>query len=206
MNTPFASPPSVADARAALADVERVAEHTRKTIAYGAAAPLMIVWGTIWLLGFIASQWEFGIRHRVVWSVLGVIGFGISIILRLSRRGSPVKSPRTFLIVQSWLLLLVYTGLWAFLMARGQSAGGAGSLSEQQSHALVAFVCTVPMFAYAVMGLWLGRFYLWLGLTVTAVALAGYLYLPGQFYLVMGVFGGGSFIAAGAYAVRYWRS
>jgi hypothetical protein len=206
MNNPIATPPSADDARAALADVERIAEHTRRTIAYGAAAPLMIVWGTIWLVGFCASQWEIGIRHRVLWSALGVIGFGISIFLRVSRRGSPVKSPRSSRMVLSWVLLLLYTGLWAFLMARGQSASGMDGLSEQQSHALVAFVCTVPMFAYAVIGLWLGRFYLWLGLTVTGLTLGGYLCLPGYFYLVMGVFGGGSFIAAGAYAVRYWRS
>lgn len=205
MNITSSLPPSADDARAALADIDRVAEHTRKTIAYGAAAPLMIVWGIIWLVGFVASQWDFGIRHRVIWSVLGVVGFGLSILLRVWRRHSPVKSPRSARLILSCLLLVLYAGLWAFLLVRGQPAGAAGGQAEQQSHALVAFVCTVPMFGYALMGLWLGRFYLWLGLVVTGITVGGYLGLPHYFYLVMGVLGGGAFIAAGTYAIKYWR-
>jgi hypothetical protein len=61
------------------------------------------------------------------------------------------------------------------------------------------------MFGYLVMGLWLGRFFLWLGLLVTATTLVGYYFVSDYFFLWMALTGGGSLIAAGVFIRKFWR-
>jgi hypothetical protein len=196
--------PTASEARAALADIDRIVERTRQTIAYGNAAPLMIVWGLIWLVGLTASQFDFGSFHfhRLLWAVLDLAGIGLSLYLGVYRQ-SPVKSPHGRRIGLSWLLLAIFSCLWVILLTDWH--GGELTRDPAVFRRFVAFWSTLAMFAYMVMGLWLGRFYLWLGFAVTLITLAGYWCLPGYFYLWMGVFGGGSLIAAGFYAIKFWR-
>ena len=202
-NSPLPAP-TESEARAALAEIDRIVERTRQTIAYGNAAPLMIVWGLIWLVGLTASQFDLGSFHfhRWLWAVLDLTGIGLSVFFGVYRQ-SPVKSPHGRRIGLSWLLLAVFSCLWVMLLTDWH--GDELTRDPAVFRRFVAFWSTLAMFAYMVMGLWLGRFYFWLGLAVTVITLAGYWYLPGYFFLWMGLFGGGSLIAAGIYAIKFWR-
>lgn len=60
------------------------------------------------------------------------------------------------------------------------------------------------MFAYVVMGLWTDRFLMWLGLFVTATALAGYFLVNPYFCLWMAVTGGGALMVTGLYIRHRW--
>ena len=196
--------PTESEARAALADIDRVVERTRQTIAYGSAAPLMITWGLIWLVGLTASQFQVGSFHfhRLLWAVLDLAGIGLSLYLGVCRQ-SPVKSPHERRIGLAWLLLAAFSCVWVLLLTDWQGGDLTGNPAVVRR--LVAFWSTLAMFAYMVMGLWLGRFYLWLGLAVTVFTLIGFWFLPGYFFLWMALFGGGSLIAAGCYAIKFWR-
>ena len=62
----------------------------------------------------------------------------------------------------------------------------------------------MAMFAYVVGGLWLGRFFVWLGLGVTAVTLVSLFALPDYFWIVMAVIGGGAMLLSGLHMRRTW--
>src|SRR5579885_983027 len=171
MNTPIPAP-TESEARASLAEIARIAECTRKTIAYGSGAPLMILWGLIWLAGFTTSQFNFGSFHftRLVWTVLDLIGFAATIFIAYYRK-APVKGSHGGRIGLSWLILMFFACVWINLLA-GRRHGAEVAFNEEAFfRQTAAFLCTVAMFAYAIMGLWLGRFYLWLGLAVTVITL-----------------------------------
>lgn len=198
MNNPSLPAPSPDEARASLAEIDRLVERTRKTIAYGGAAPIMILWGIIWGIGFIAAQLKFGRLDRL-WGTLDVVGLALTFLFVFRDRNARVKSPHAGRILFSWLLLIAFGFLWWGLLTSWRCD------NLQQLRGLIAFWCTASMFGYVIMGLWLGRFYLWLGLAITAATLAGYWYLPAYFYLWMAIFGGGALIAAGVYALKFWR-
>jgi hypothetical protein len=112
-----------------------------------------------------------------------------------------------------WLVLFAYAVLWFFLLHSEIHPGRPGvsfdALSADNEEAvrqqLGVFCATIAMFAYVVGGLWLGRFFIWLGAGVTILTVAGYFFAPAWFNLWMAVTGGGSLIVAGLYIRRYWR-
>ena len=58
---------------------------------------------------------------------------------------------------------------------------------EQASTLVVTFI----MFSYVVVGLWMERVLLWVGLLTTAMTLIGYFVFPGYYNLWMAFLGGG---------------
>ena len=61
------------------------------------------------------------------------------------------------------------------------------------------------MFAYVIMGLWLDRFLLWLGVLVTVTTLIGFFFAPHYFFLWAAAAGGGSLVVSGAFIRKFWR-
>jgi hypothetical protein len=72
-------------------------------------------------------------------------------------------------------------------------------------HKLTAYFSIVPMFAFVLFGLWIGRFLVWIGLVVTALILLGYYFLPGYFYLWMAMTGGGTLLLSGIFIRKFWK-
>ena len=68
-----------------------------------------------------------------------------------------------------------------------------------------AYFATVAMFGYVVGGLWLSRFFVCLGLAVTALTVLGLILFPEHFYLWMALIAGGSLILSGIYIRRAWK-
>jgi hypothetical protein len=199
------------EAHDSLAQIEDAITQTRNAIGQGAGGGILIVWGVIWALGYTADQFA-PQAAPTLWPFLIVAGCLASWFWR-PRPKSRVKSPNSARIGLFWLVLFAYAVLWFFLLHSEIRPGRPGfhleSLQGAEAGAvqgqLGVFFATVPMFAYVVGGLWLGRFFVWLGAGVTALTVAGYCFMPDWFNLWMAVTGGGSLIAAGLYVRRYWR-
>jgi hypothetical protein len=177
--------------------------QTRKNIAAGSSGPMVILWGVIWIIGYGRLQF-FPDSIRWLWPALDIIGFAGSVYIG---RRSPVKSPNQRRVTYAWLVLFGYAVLWVTLLAQRNAPYQPGKMvfSAFMERRIVTFFATVPMFAYVIMGLWLDRFFIWLGALVTVVTLVGCLYVPNYFYLWLALTGGGSMVIAGVFIRKFWK-
>jgi hypothetical protein len=188
-----------------------VRDRTNQTLSRGAV--FEILWGTIWLLGFLVSQFLPSSSASVLawlWAGLGTVGGVISLGIGfvVSRRQTSVGKTSGSWFDSSqvrfglfFCALVTYGGvLFALdvpLLLHAQHFGAQISLWW-----VVTF-----MFGYIAMGLWFRLPPLiGVGAAVTAIALLSYSLLPDYFYLVMALFGGGTLIGHGLFWLRPWRS
>ena len=192
------------EANESLGQIEAAITQTRRAIGQGATSTRLILWGVIWVLGYTCSQFAPKFA-QTFWLCLVVVGM-LASWLGCGRSPRNANSPKGARLGLFWLVLLTYAGFWFFLLHSdnrpGQSLTHFDAMAGPQSG---AFFATVAMFGYVVVGLWLGRFFIWLGATVTVLTAAGYFALPAWFCLWMAIVGGGSLIVAGLYIRRFWR-
>ncbi len=188
------------EARKSLDEAQAVAERTRKSIAASYTSSLLIIWGIIWIAGFLGTHF-FLAWVWPIWMVLGGIGSIATswVCWRQQRLANPIKVPpadktgwRIFLF---WCLLFIYMFIWLSI------------LKPRHGIQLNAFMCTTIMFAYVVMGLWLKSYHMfWLGIIVTGTTLTGFYLIPWRYYcLWMAAMVGGAILATGIYVRLRWR-
>jgi hypothetical protein len=178
------------EAQDSLADIEKVLEQTRRVIANGCSSSLLILWGVIWVIGYTGTQF-YPARALYIWGPLNLAGGLAS--WYIGARATPIMDRGGWRIGLFWLALFVYAVIWVVLLA------------PARPERLGAYFGTVPMFAYVVGGFWLGRFFTWLGMIVTALILGGVFLLPQWMNLWIGILGGGSLVVSGLYIRRCWR-
>lgn len=198
-------------AQDSLHQIENVAMQTRRKIAASSAGPILIIWGTIWFVAYLGTylssffEWkEFHLQigNRIsasffiaslVWPVLIVIGVAASGFI--SSRKARTRNVHSKRIGFTWLILFVYSNVWLVLLA------------PWNEYQISAFAASLPMFAYIIMGLWMDRFLLWLGVVVTLLIIAGFFlfHFHPLFWLWMAVLGGGTLAGTGFYIQIRWR-
>jgi hypothetical protein len=179
------------EAGATLEDIQRIVARTRRAIVGAHVADHLIVWGIAWVLGFGATHftnWHPGWTWLPICAVGAALSAGIGI-----RAGRRVESPVGGQIFCFLLVLVAFAVVWAMI------------LHPFNHRHLGAYIATVFMFAYVAGGIWFGRFFIGLGLGVTAIALAGVWLAPAWLDLFMSVGGGGAMVASGAYIRRVWK-
>ncbi len=205
MNDEMTIPPSREEARAALATVDEVLKQTRTALAHGPTAPMLILWGAIWMIADLTTQFH-PAAMQWLWLVLDVVGMAASWWLA-ARHKVKVKRPGMWRFGVCWLILFAYAGLWGWMLvdpAWPQTASQWYVFEPEFRH-LSAYAHTVPMFAYVIMGLWLGRFLTILGLVVTVLVVAGLYLAPHYYYVWLAVAGGGSLILSGIFIRKLWK-
>lgn len=190
---------SVKEAQEALDLVQTMQRRVHRVIAEGYTSSLLVLWGGIWAVGFLALHILGGPRGGLVFGILDGVGLVATFLLiRRAPHKQAIRSPQEGQLLWQlwglWIALFLYGALWLLLF------------KPQTGLQLGVFLCTLSMFAYVVMGLWLRcPFMIWLGLGVTALTLLGYTLLPAFFYLWMAVVGSSTLIGTGLYIRRYWR-
>jgi hypothetical protein len=188
------------DAVQSLAQVEEVMAKTRQLLVSTYGGPFLILWGFIWIVSYVWSYF-FPIWADTIWSISGPLGAIATffILWWLFRSGPTAVSSsdkhlamRTFLF---WPLVLAYAFLWLNINKPDSGIG------------FNAFLVTVFMFAYVVMGLWFGNWLMVaLGIVVTGFTLVGFYLIPREYYcLYMAVTAGGGLLGTGLYMKLRWR-
>lgn len=182
------------DALESLSAVEQAMAQARRALAHAGAPYYLLLWGGIWLVGFLIEQFA---SPRVVgwsWLVLDVVGGVLSFWIgyRQSLRvRSRVLGPRIGLF---WLALIVYGVAWVWVAA------------PTDGRQLSLMIALMAMFGYVVMGLWLRvNGTIVLGVAISVLAVLAYLWVPQWFYLVMALIGGGVLIFSGWWMLTRWR-
>jgi hypothetical protein len=186
---------SPTEAEEALAAIQVMMKKTRRAISSSGAYVFLIIWGIVWLVGFICSQFLPLNIGGYAWMVVDILG-GIFSAVAGIRMGRGVRSSSVTTsgkrIGIFWFLLFLYV---VAAIGVAWPAGG-----RQISMFIILFV----MVGWLAMGLLLSFTSVWPGLIITALALIGYFLLPGIFYLWMAVLGGGGMIGLGLYIRLRW--
>lgn len=174
------------EAQASLAAVQHMTLQTQKAL-YREAGYFPIIWGLVWLGGFLSSQFLQSAAVITTWVVLILLG-GIASGIIGARLGKRVRSKTEARVGIFFGALICYTYLWVWV---------AHPLSLMQIELLVTLAI---MFGFVGMGLWVrSSFAIAMGLAVSVLALAGFYALPAYFGIWMAVLGGCTFIGAGCY-------
>ncbi len=187
-----------AEAEASLGEIEQAMAHTRGVISSGIAAPLLMMWGVIWALAFgLSFAWPD--RQGQIWLVADSGGLlGTLAVIWWKRRQEAMHSERG-----RWLGIRLF---WFAILLCAYGFAWGWLLKPQNDRQIGAFIVMLVMFGYVVLGLWLeSPFLLMLGLAVTALTIAGYLFLTETFNLWMAIAGGGALFVSGLYMRLKWR-
>jgi hypothetical protein len=206
MNEESIPSPSRDEARVALAEVSKVIDQTRLALAHGPAAPILILWGAIWVIADCTTQF-YPVAMQWLWVPLDVIGIGGSWWFS-ARHRFKVKRPGHWRFGAAWGILFFYAYLWIFMLKQTPwpRTNEQWVAFEPTYRGLTAYAHTIPMFAYVIMGLWFGRFFIILGALVTALIVLGLCFIPNYFYLWLAITGGGSLIISGVFIRKFWKS
>ncbi len=170
----------------ALAAVEQARQRTRRQVEWWGADIIFMMWGAIWLVTNLVNQFLPGMSG-IMQGVLIPLGIaGTVIILRrgnLRVSGAWLRQFFTF-----WLLLFAYGAMWLCLLA------------PVNEHRIGLFVHTLVLFGFVVMGIWLQtKLFLWVGLSLTAAFVAGYMLLYQWLWAWVAMVGGGTFLCLGVF-------
>jgi len=197
--------PTKDEAQAALTEIDRVIARTRTAIAQGPSAPILFLWGSIWMVADATTQFH-PQALQWLWWVLDLIGvLGTWWLAR--RHRVRVKRPGAWRYGVFWGVIFFYAILWMNLLVpvKWPETAQQWVSFEPTFRRLTAYFHTIPMFAYVIGGLFAGRFFIALGLLVTALILVGFCWVPDYFYLWLAITGGGSLILSGVFIRKFWR-
>ena len=188
------------DAVQSLAQVEEVMAKTRQSLVSAYVGSFLVLWGFIWVVSYLGTQF-FPVWASWIWNISSVLGvIGTAFIVRRRYGQGPVKrnlSDKQFVLrtILFWPMVFVYAFVWLSIVKPGNGIE------------LNAFLVTVVMFAYVVMGLWFGSWLMFaLGIVVTGFTLAGFHLIPAEYYcLWMAITSGGCLLGTGLYMKLRWR-
>lgn len=181
------------EAQEALAAIELTRMKTQK--GYGYNGYYLMIWGTVWLIGFLVSQflqsqtavvgWTWGGLVLVAWISSAVLGIN---------QARNVRSQTGQQIGFFYLALFTFAVLWFILLAPRNAEQG------------VMFFVSLIMFGGVISGIFYRNLAIVVGsLFATALALVGYYLLSGYFYLWEAIFGGLAMLVPGVALRLHWR-
>jgi len=186
---------SPSEAEEALSAIQAMMQKTRRAISSSGAYKFLILWGAIWMVGFLSSQFLPGQTASYVWMGLDILGGLLSAVIGLRlNRGVRTSLPTTSgkRIAFFWLLLFVYC------------VAAIAVASPVDGKQLAMFIILFITVGWIAMGLLLSFASAWWGLGLLALSLIGYFLFPAIFYLWMAFLAGGGIIALGIYVRNRW--
>ncbi len=186
------------EAQEALAAIQQTTVKTRRGLAQYAYQ--QIVWGLLWFVGFLVSQFVQPAVLNWVWIAVPIVGAIGSAIVSISQGRRMRVTPDSRLAFISSRVGIFFPILYVF--------GVMWVVIFQPLNALqiALFWITLVMFSYVVAGAWLRTpLLIGIGVGVTVMSLLGYYLLPGYFYLWSALFAGGTLLGSGIYILLRWR-
>jgi hypothetical protein len=173
-----------------LREIRQVMARTRRSVG-GFAGQFMVLWGTIWFLGFLANQYLSTRALGWFWLVASALGGAASgwLGVRLSRRSGVQTSLWRPIIL--WMLALVaFVGLIVWLLALD---------STRDIALLIVLVVALSYFQIGLFDRWTVSL---VGAVLAVMAVITFRVLPDHFFLVMAFLSGGLLIGSGLWFMR----
>lgn len=173
------------EAQAALDDIQDMVARVRQSRTYDIASQIMIVAGVMVLAGniatYVAPRYAYYIWPGI--NALNVIAVAVISVLSYRRTGVRAFDFRVFA---------------AFLLFYGFGILCVSVLGHFGWRELSVFWPVYFMLFYCLAGLWFGRAFLTIGLSITALTLIGYFFIGGGLFMLwMAAVNGGGLMLSG---------
>jgi hypothetical protein len=183
------------EAATSLRDIAAVEQRTREAMFYGGSSTIFIMWGVLVACGHALAGFyprSAGITWLAV-SAVGCVATAAIIALRMQARP---RDSRDWRIIWATLALVVYSTVWSWLL---------GPIAPPPM--MYVFQPSLIMLGMILAGLWLGRFFLVLGLIGLALMAIGYLQAEPWLRVWMATVQSGTFILGGLWLHKQdlWR-
>jgi hypothetical protein len=180
------------EAKETLDLIKDASRASRQAIARSGTGHFFIIWGIVWLFGYLGSQILPGAIAGYFWLALDTVGIigSVYTILRLGRR---VRSPQSWRLGAFWFLLLAHGGLMMWVL---------WPLSGER---YMMFATLLVSMGYSLIGLWVSTPLAVIGGAISILAIIGWLLAPAFLGYWLAVVGGGGLIAAGLYVLKAWK-
>lgn len=191
--------PSPEQAREMLADIDQIARRMRNTTAASALGPNLVIWGLVWVAGFLGTRF-LPERAGTIWFTVLPLGILASswVGFRQHRRGlilSEIERKMGWQLGGFWLTIFAFATALLF------------TIQPRDGRDVCVIFVLFSMMAYVLMSIWLKSGVLAVvGFTVGIATVVGRLWLNEQQFLVwMAIFGGGGLLLPGLYIQWRWR-
>lgn len=182
-------PISPADAQSALRDVDATQARVHNAIAYHHAAPHLILWGVIWVIGYVASGLSSGSGSGLVWLALVILGAVGSFALGMrSYRASGGRSGSRH---AAWTAPVAAAMIFVFFLATFSVFQPSGPA------AYLLFPALVTGLIYTVLGMVRMHRMMVIGAAIMLLSYAGYLLFAPYLAFWIAAVGGGGLIVSG---------
>lgn len=172
-------------ASAALSDIKLMVERVRQSRIYELASQFMVVAGLFVVAGNLATYVE--PRHaRYVWPAVNVLTVAVSVVISVyDQRRTGVRS-------------FDFKVLLALVLFYGFGLLCTVILGHYGSREIGTFWPIYFMLFYCIAGLWFGRAFIAIGLSIALLTLVGYFFITGiTFLLWMAVVNGAGLVVSG---------
>ncbi len=178
------------EAAQALNDIEQIVQRVRQSRIYDIASQIMIAAGVLVLAGnlanFVAPR-----QANFIWIAVNVLN--VATVAALSTMGGKRSGVQTF----------DFRMLAAFLLFYGFGILCSSVLGHFGPRELGAFWPIYFMLFYCIAGLWFGRAFIAIGLSIIVLTLIGYFFVEGAAFLLwMAAVNGGGLILSGLWMRR----
>jgi hypothetical protein len=149
------------EALASLQDIANVEKRTREALVYSGSSTIFILWGVLVACGYGASTWQ-PEAARGIWLAVSAIGCAATALIVASRLRARPRAARDWRIILAMVALMVFGAGWSYVLA-----------PVVPRHLIYAFQPSLVMLGMILAGLWVGRFFVTLGVCGLALILIG---------------------------------
>lgn len=172
------------EAGALLSDIDRIGRDVRKSLLYRRTSSMLLLWGVVTFIGYILT---FSIQGAagIIWPIAIAAGISGSVIIgAVSARREGVHTFDARMLT-AFVVFIAFGCVWSIAL---------GGFTPRQ---LAAFWPSYFMLPYIMLGVWIGRAFVAIGVSVIALTVIGY-YLAGSWFtLWMAVVNGGGLLLGG---------
>lgn len=172
-----------------LRDVERVERNVRRSVLYRHASAMLMLWGCVTSFGYTAT-YLYPTAATSIWLMSGAAGLIASVLIGLVsslRSGVNTFDARS---AAAFVVFVAFGIIWSAWI---------GQFTPRQ---FAAFWPSYFMLPYIILGLWLGRALVLIGVSVIALTALGYAYAGSLFLPWMALVNGGGLLLGGAWMRR----
>ncbi|WP_062197326.1 hypothetical protein [Massilibacterium senegalense] len=153
-------------------------------------APYFIVWGCIWIIGFLISSTSSMSVINTAWILLAVVGWFFSgIIFLKQKKNYPMPKFLNNQFKMLWIGFLFIFYIFVFLIG--------SKLLPLSFHHLALYSFLLISILYILLGIILTRTILFMGLWLIVLGTATYSFLSDYMYIIFAILGGGCLLLTG---------
>jgi len=178
------------EAATSLKDIAIVERRTREAMFYGGSSQIFIMWGILVAGGYGVTELY---RHSawIIWLAIVAAGCAATALIVAIRRRACQEETRDWRIIWAMAVLAAFGAVWSFLL--GPVVPG---------RLMYAFQPTLFLLGIILAGIWLGRFFVVLGVVGIALIAVGYLQSEPWLRLWMAAVESGTLIVGGIWLGR----